>query len=298
MPLETMSLPTKATCRSRSGSRRAIAAAASAASRVKADSSATAPSAAGLGRLALQRRREPGQPARGLVARARAELLDVDAGRAQPGARAQLGVVHRLPQALGGVARADEHGGRVRDALAGGRQEALGVALDDVLERAAVDLDGVGHAALERAGDDQRAHDEVVRQRRVGRGVRHDVAHRRNVAGDVVLDLLVGALQERARLECPRSGRRRRPGAGRRCPAATPSRAGGHGGPRRAGRRPPTSPRRRRSRAHGAAAPAKAGPRSGLFEPKLRKADCCRRSTRSRAEGSRGRRAGACGAGA
>ena len=189
--METISLPTNATWRSVPGARVARARPAAASSRANAWSSL--------------RRHARGQPSgqagdgRGrLGQRPRAELLDVDARRAEARALGQGGVAHRRPQALGGVARADEHGPRPGQALARGGQEALGVALDGVLQRAAVDLHGVGHVAAERAGEDQRPHDEVVGQRHVGPRAGDDVADGGHVGLDVGGDLGVAALGERA----------------------------------------------------------------------------------------------------
>ena len=69
-----------------------------------------------------------------------------------------------------------------REPLAGGGQEAR-MRLDRVLQRAAVDLDRVGHAgARERPGEDQRAHHQVVGQRDVRARPCDDLAHGRDVA--------------------------------------------------------------------------------------------------------------------
>jgi hypothetical protein len=87
-----------------------------------------------------------------------------------------------------------------REALAGVGQEPLRVALDDVLERAAVDLHRV-RRVLERAGEDRGPHDEVVGQRDVGLHPGDDLAHRRDVRGDVGLELVVAAVEEGAGLE-------------------------------------------------------------------------------------------------
>ena len=89
-----------------------------------------------------------------------------------------------------------------RQPLARVRHEPLGVALDDVLERAAVDLHRVRDAERpERAGEDHRPHDEVVGQRDVGAHALGDLADGGDVALDVALELLVGAVQERLGVE-------------------------------------------------------------------------------------------------
>jgi hypothetical protein len=71
--------------------------------------------------------------------------------------------------------------------------------LDRVLERAAVDLDRIGHA-VERAREDRRAHDQVVGERDVGTGALGHLAHGGHVGRQVSLDLVVGQVRERARL--------------------------------------------------------------------------------------------------
>ena len=114
---------------------------------------------------------------------------DVDAGRTETGARGQLGVGERRPQAVGGVPRADEHRARSREPLAGVAQEALWFGLDGVLERAPVDLHRVGHP-VERAREDRGAHDQVVGERDLGAHARGDLAHGGDVGGEVAIDLL------------------------------------------------------------------------------------------------------------
>ena len=133
---------------------------------------------------------------------ARREAVDVDAGRPQARPAGQLRVAHRLPQALRRVARADEHPAGAGEALARERHEALRVALDGVLERAAVDLDRVGHAEpLQRAGEDHRAHHQVVGERDVGPHALGHLAHRGHVALQVAVDLGLVEVLERARLD-------------------------------------------------------------------------------------------------
>ena len=130
----------------------------------------------------------------------RLEFLDVHAGRPQLRACLEVRVVHRRPQALGGVAGADEHGLRRRQPLAGVGQEALGVRLDGVLQRRAVDLDRVGHA-LERPREHARAHHQVVGQRHVRPGALGHLAHGGDVALQVAVELRLAQLRERLRLD-------------------------------------------------------------------------------------------------
>ncbi len=96
---------------------------------------------------------------------------------------------------------ADQHTARRREAFPGGREEALRVRLDRVLESAAVDLDGVGHLPTESPGEDQRPHHEVVRERGFGPGERRHLGGRGDVGGDVPRHLLGAALGEGARLK-------------------------------------------------------------------------------------------------
>ena len=113
----------------------------------------------------------------------------------------RLGVVHRRPQALGGVARADEHRAGAREPLAGVREEALRVRLDRVLERRAVDLDRVGDV-VERPREDRRAHDEVVGERDVGRArARRPRARRRRCAPGSASSSASDSVRERLGLD-------------------------------------------------------------------------------------------------
>jgi hypothetical protein len=67
------------------------------------------------------------------------------------------------------------------------------VRLDGVLERRAVDLDGVGNSrARERAREDHRAHDEVVGQCDVRPNALDHVAHRGHVRTEVGVELGLG----------------------------------------------------------------------------------------------------------
>ena len=65
-------------------------------------------------------------PGRRLRARPRPELGDVDPGRSEAGAGRERVVVHRRPEALGGVPRPDEDRARAGEALAGEGEEAVG----------------------------------------------------------------------------------------------------------------------------------------------------------------------------
>ena len=141
------------------------------------------------------------QAGAGRGALARREAVDIHAGRAEPRAAGQLRVAHRLPQALRRVAGADQHAAGAGEALARERHEALRVALDGELERAAVDLHRVGHAEpLQRAGEDHRAHHQVVGERDVGPHALGHLAHRGHVALQVAVDLGLVEVLERARL--------------------------------------------------------------------------------------------------
>ena len=64
-----------------------------------------------------------------------------------------------------------------------------------------MDLDRVGRLAAERAGEDHRAHDEVVGERDVGPGARGDLADRGDVALEVGRELVLAEVLERARLD-------------------------------------------------------------------------------------------------
>ena len=285
-----MSLPTNATWRSRPSRGRASPERA-AGRRLVAGEGVVAPRRSP---AAARRAASAAHPGRGLRAR-RAGGTPATSTPGRPEARAggQAVVVHRRPQALGGVARADEDRARAgaRPSRASG-QEALGVALDDVLERAAVDLHRVGDVVAERAGEDDRAHHEVVGQRDVGPRARGDVAD----GGDV------------ARRRSARSPRRCSRGTacavdalvavgdvdGQQVADVRPPRRHADGlaqdlDPRL--RRPPTCRRRRRTAAPAGGAPGRAGrPSCAGARERRRPAGRCRRSSRSRAGGSRGRR--------
>ena len=140
-PLDAISLPTNTTSRS-PGSTLSRAATASPTSRREARSRRrrAAGAAAPPRRRRASARAAPRRSA--LRALARREAGHIDARRPEAGPAGQRRVVHLRPQALGRVARADEHAARAREALDGERLEAR-IRLDGVLQRAAVDLDRV-----------------------------------------------------------------------------------------------------------------------------------------------------------
>ena len=123
----------------------------------------------------------------------------VHPGRPESRLGGQLGVVERLPQDIRSVPRADQDARRGVGALARVGQEPAGVLPHGELERAAVDDGRESHPA---AGEDQRAHHEVVRERCVDPASRRDdVGRRGDVGGDVGVELVVGELGERLDLE-------------------------------------------------------------------------------------------------
>jgi hypothetical protein len=156
---------------------------------------------AGVARFGLQSGDERAQSRRGGRPLARHEALDIHARRAEASPALHVGVIERSPQAGRGVVRTDEHAARLRETLAGEREEALGIGLDRVLERAAVNLHGIRHAAAERARQYRRAHHQVVCQRHLRRCAGDDLADGRDVRLDVMGDLAIAALGERARLD-------------------------------------------------------------------------------------------------
>jgi hypothetical protein len=128
--------------------------------------------------------------------------MHVDARWSQPRARRQRGVVSDdLPEALSGVAGAHEDPRRTADTLERKGQEALRMRADGVLERAAVDLDGIWDPALEAPCQDRGAHNEVIRERDVGTGFGGHPLHRRDVGLDVVSELAIAELGKGHRLE-------------------------------------------------------------------------------------------------
>jgi hypothetical protein len=66
--------------------------------------------------------------------------------------------------------------------------------LDRVFERAAVDLDRVGHPAAQAPREDRRAHHEVVGQRHIGPHALGHLADGCHVGGEIVLELRLGEL--------------------------------------------------------------------------------------------------------
>jgi hypothetical protein len=84
------------------------------------------------------------------------------------------------------VARADEHAAGSGKTLTREAEEPLGVRLDRVLQGAAVDLDRIGHAAGERAREDDGPHDQVVGERHVGLRALGDLAHGVHIGTQIV----------------------------------------------------------------------------------------------------------------
>ena len=166
---------------------------------------------------------DQGRDPRGGVV-ARAELVDVDARRPEPGALGQARRPASPPTATRpcGASRRGPSGRP--PAPPAPRAGSAAVALDDVLQGAAVDLHRVRHPAAQPAGEDRRPHDEMVGERHVGQlPARRRRARRRRWPSH----------RPRSRRRCtpaacaprsPRSDRRRRQAAGDRCPGATPSR--------------------------------------------------------------------------
>ena len=128
------------------------------------------------------------------------EPLDVDPRRPEARALRERWISQRPPQAGGRVMRADEHRTSAGDALARRVEKTLGMRLDGVLERAAMHLDGVRNLAAQRPGKNGGAHHQMIGQGDVGARTDDDLAHRGDVRIDVVRDLGIGALGERARL--------------------------------------------------------------------------------------------------
>ena len=153
------------------------------------------------GRVGLQPVGQRPQPRPGLARGAGAEPADVDARPEQPGAGGKIRHADDLEQALRGMPRPGQHAGRPGQPLAGVRAEPRDVGPDGVLERRAVDLDRVRDPAAQRAGQDHRAHDQVVGQRQVRPDPLRDVRDGRGVGRDVALDLGVGQLGKRPRVE-------------------------------------------------------------------------------------------------
>ena len=137
-----------------------------------------------------------------LLGLARDEALHVNARRTEPGASPDRAgplilLAQSLPQALGGVPGADQHRAGLSEALAGVAEEALRLRLDRVLERAAVDLHGVGNPPPERAGEDRRAHHQMVGQSHVRAHRLDQLAHSLHVCLHVSGDLGIGAVGKR-----------------------------------------------------------------------------------------------------
>ena len=153
---------------------------------------------------AARRSRSALEARAGRVRLARGEAVDVHARRAEAGAAGQRRVVHLGPQALGGVARADEHAARARQALDRERPEAR-VRLDGVLQRAAVDLDRVRDV---RRSARARIAGPITRwfaSATSGRHARDDLAHGGDVGVQVAVDLGVAELRGTGAPRCRRS---------------------------------------------------------------------------------------------
>ena len=148
------------------------------------------------------------------------------------------GVVHRRPQALGGVARADEDAARPREALARVRAGSAGSGLTVYSSALPWTFTAYGTPSPAR-GPGRRAHHEVVGERDVRPHARGDLAHGGDVRVEVGVELLVGELRERLGLDAlvavghvdrqqaadvgPVDRRARRLAAGRRPRARPPS---------------------------------------------------------------------------
>ena len=104
----------------------------SAAERANDDAGVGARAASGAGASGARRSSSAAQPREAGSGRRRGargvKRRDVDAGRAEARPVLQPGLVERRPQALGGVARADEHAARAREALARGAAGSAGAA--------------------------------------------------------------------------------------------------------------------------------------------------------------------------
>ena len=99
---------------------------------------------------------------------ARGEPLDVHARWAKARAPLERWVSECLPQAGGGVMGADEDRASTGETLAGQVEEALRMRLDRVLERAAVNLDGVWNLVRQRTSEDDGAHHQMIGERDIG----------------------------------------------------------------------------------------------------------------------------------
>ena len=130
-----------------------------------------------------------------------AEELDVDPRGAEAGLLSKSGDVReRRPEGLGGVAGADEDAGGGAHALFGEGPEAVEVGFDRVLEGRTVDLGGEGPDVG--AGEDRRAHDQVIGQGHVDPpgplGNRPDGG---DVGVEVAIELRLAQLREGLDLE-------------------------------------------------------------------------------------------------
>ena len=276
-------MPTKTTRRSLRGRCVASASAAAAGSRANEESGFPA------GAWRSRARRASSRPRRAASRLARAELARCrrPAGRASCGASSsgssiaahRLSAVWREPTSTAAGAR---------EALAGVREEALRVRLDRVLQRRAVDLDGVGHVA-ERPREDGRAHDQVVGERDVGARPLGDLAHGGDVALQVAVELGLRQVGERLGLDPVVAvgdvdrQQAAEVGAVDRRPHRLAARL------ELAAPRRPSRPPRRPTPARTARAPGRAGGPRGPRAPAPPRGGRCRRSSRCRRADSRGR---------
>ena len=199
-PLETISLPTKTTSRSRRG--RASAQRGGGRARRRGRTSRRRRGAARRAReRSAQRRQARARRARG--------SRGANCSTSTPGGPSRVRSRQRPgrpspPTGSRAVWREPTSTPRApREPLARVRQEALRVALDGVLQRAAVDLDRVGHVRRPSArARIDRAHHEVVGERDVGPRALGDLAHGGDVArrGSASSSASV-QLEERPRLE-------------------------------------------------------------------------------------------------
>ena len=126
-----------------------------------------------------------------------AEAMHVDTRGPEAGALGQKRIGECLPERAGGMPRTDEHRLCPREPLAGEPQEALGVGLDGVLQRAAVDLDRVRHLG-ECPREDRGTHDQVVGERYLRAHPGCDLFYRGHVGDQVAVDLRGAALERRS----------------------------------------------------------------------------------------------------
>ena len=277
--METISLPTKTTRRSRSGSsarqrvggRRRVA-------REDAD-----PSVPGARRAhALGERAE----ARAAPRRARAGRTASMStpGRAEPGARARAS---GRPSPPTGSRRCGASRPARRGPPPAPRARTAGsarVRLDGVLERRAVDLDRVGHVEPRRAprASTTGPITRWLASATSGRGALGDLAHRGDVALEVGVELGVGELGERARLDAVVAVGDVDGQQAAEVGAVDRRARGLASASSSAARRRPSRPRRRPTPARTGRAPGRAGAPRGPRARAPRRGARCRRSSRCR----------------